>query len=171
MTVKSITPQEFNPYFSRYIDLNDPDATITQALESSLQVSVDFIKSIDKPLDYRYASNKWTIAQVILHNIDTERVFAYRALRFMRGDQTDLAGFDQDVFIEGCGDYAFAKASLLQSIIATREATIALYKDMPDEFLIRTGTANGNLMSVRVIPFLIAGHHKHHEMVIKERYL
>lgn len=171
MTIKSITSDEFNPYFSRYIDLNNPDATIEQVLATSLQESVAFINAIDKPLDYRYAPEKWSIAQVILHNIDTERVFAYRALRFMRGDQTDLAGFDQDVFIEGCGDYAFAKAELLQSLTATREATMALYNNMPHEFLTRTGTANGNLMSVRVIPFLIVGHHKHHESVIKERYL
>jgi hypothetical protein len=106
-----------------------------------------------------------------MHDIDTERVFAYRALRFMRKDASVLPGFDQDVFVDALGDLAFAKAELQQSIIATRNATIQLFKNVTEESLKFKGNASGQVMTARVIPFLIAGHNSHHEKVIRERYL
>lgn len=170
ITREQLTADEYDPYFQHYLGLVDPSIGILQVLEQSLFDSISFIEKIEKPLDFRYAPDKWTIAQVILHNIDTERVFAYRALRFMRNDSTALAGFDQDVFIDGCDDYAFAKAELLESLKATRLSTMSLFKNVPGNILSRKGTASGKVMSARVIPFLIAGHHKHHETVISERY-
>jgi hypothetical protein len=105
-----------------------------------------------------------------MHNIDTERVFQYRALRLIRGDSTNLAGFDQDVFSNSLKDNAFAKAFLLNSLKVTRASTIAIFKEARLEQMNFIGTANDKKMSARVIPFLIAGHHKHHEQIIKERY-
>ncbi len=171
MKRSDLLPKEFNSYYTDYLNLVHGSTSVHEALNIGLQESLDFINSIDKNLDYRYGSDKWTIAQVIMHNIDTERVFAYRALRFMRGDLTPLSGFDQDVFAVDYENHAFAKADLIQSFKATRNATIALFNGVTDEQLIIQGTASDSLMSVRVIPFLIAGHTKHHENVIRKRYL
>lgn len=171
MVRADLFPTEYNDYYTHYLNLVPARTHIKEVLQASMEESIEFIDKIDKSLDFAYAPQKWSIAHVILHNIDTERVFAYRALRFMRGDQTALQGFDQDVFASDYDNYAFAKADLLKSFIATRNATIALFENATDEQLCRKGMASGNSMSVRVIPFLIAGHTKHHENVIKERYL
>jgi hypothetical protein len=103
--------------------------------------------------------------------LDTERIFAYRALRFMRKDATPLSGFDQDLFVETLGDSAFAKAELLSSMQFTRQATIDLFNNATEDSLQFRGVASGQIMTARVIPFLIAGHSLHHENIIKERYL
>lgn len=171
MKRSDIPSNEYNPYYEHYLNLIPSATALQDVLENGLIESLDFIASITVNMDYRYEKNKWTIAHVIMHNIDTERVFAYRALRFMRGDQTPLPGFDQDVFALDYGNYAFAKADLIQSLTATRKATIELFKGATQEQLLRQGVASGSPMSVRVMPFLIAGHCKHHEQVIKERYL
>lgn len=171
MVRADLFPTEYNDYYTHYLNLVPARTHIKEVLQASMEESIEFIDTIDKPLDFAYAPQKWSIAHVILHNIDTERVFAYRALRFMRGDQTALQGFDQDVFASDYDNYAFAKADLIKTFTATRNATIELFNGLSDKHLLRQGVANDNLMSVRVIPFLIAGHTKHHENIIKERYL
>ncbi len=110
-----------------------------------------------------------------MHNLDTERIFQYRALRFLRGDSTPLAGFDQDQFVDALGDLVpidigIAKADLKQSFAITRAATIDIFRNATPDQLQFKGNASGKNMTARVIPFLIAGHNKHHENVITERY-
>ncbi|PQJ32472.1 hypothetical protein BST92_11275 [Nonlabens arenilitoris] len=171
MTRKELQSGEYNSYYDHYLNLVPESASIDTILQSSLEDTIRFINKIDKPFDTTYATGKWSIGEVLMHNIDTERVFAYRALRFMRGDQTPLPGFDQDVFAQDYSNYAFAKADLINSFKATRNATIDLFKSITAKQLISRGVASESPMSVRVIPFLIAGHNKHHENVIRERYL
>jgi hypothetical protein len=171
VTFNDISVDEYPSYYQPYLSLVDPSLSLSDVLNYSLQNSLEFLDSIHKPLNYRYALNKWSIGQVIMHNIDTERVFAYRALRFMRKDQTSLPGFDQDVFVDNLGDLAFAKADVLQSLKTTRNATIELFKNASDASLSFKGNASDQIMTARVIPFIIAGHHLHHENVIRERYL
>jgi hypothetical protein len=167
---KDLQLDEYAPYYERYIQLVDASSHIQNALSDSLAQSISFINDLKKPLDYSYAPNKWSIGQVIQHNIDTERVFAYRALRFLRGDTTALTGFDQDVFVENLKDTAFAKARLIQSLEHTRNATSSLFQEVEAKHLANRGTASGQEMSARAIPFIVVGHYKHHENVILERY-
>lgn len=172
MTVfKDIKGDEYANYYTRYIGHFDPDSSIDEVLKDSLQHTLEFVKKIELPLSFRYDSKKWSIGQVLQHAIDTERVFAYRALRFLRKDPTPLSGFDHDLFNDHFNNFAFAKAELLQSITTTRLFTIDTFKNASDEALMFKGTANDKIMTARVIPFIIAGHFSHHEKVLKERYL
>ncbi|MEN8817114.1 MAG: DinB family protein [Nonlabens sp.] len=171
ITFDDIKKDEYPSYYTPYLNLVDSKIDLMTVLEQSLDSSLHFIDSIEKPMDYSYAINKWTIGEVIQHNIDTERVFAYRALRFMRGDSTALSGFDQDVFVDSMKGYAFAKADLLKSLKTIRLATIGLFRNVNDASLIFKGNASNKTMTARVIPFIIAGHNMHHENVIMQRYL
>lgn len=171
VTRKEVLAGEYNPYYEDYLREIHPDATIPGILQTSLQESIDFIDSVDKDLSYSYENDKWSIGQVIQHCIDTERIFAYRALRFLRGDATALVGFDQDLFTKDFEDYAFAKASLITSLKTTREFTMQVYNETPSIFHSRSGIANNNAMTARAIPFIIVGHTRHHEKIVRERYL
>ncbi|MFT6096810.1 MAG: hypothetical protein ACJAXY_001214 [Nonlabens sp.] len=171
VTFNNISADEYPAYYQPYLNLIDPSLSLFDTLENSLYNSLNLLKSIEVPLSYRYAPNKWSIGQVMMHNIDTERVFAYRALCFMRGDPTSLPSFDQDLFVDNLGDLAFAKADVLQSLKTTRDATIELFKNASDVSLIFKGTASDKIMTPRVIPFIIVGHNLHHEKIIRERYL
>ncbi len=54
----------------------------------------------EKEGDFRYAPDKWSAKEVMGHVCDTERVFAYRALRISRLlDATPMQGFEQDDYV------------------------------------------------------------------------
>ncbi|MGB5981548.1 MAG: DinB family protein [Nonlabens sp.] len=169
-TVQSLGRDEYDSYFYKYLSLNEPNKNIFETLEYSLQQTLNFLDDLKTDLDYRYLPDKWSVAEVLMHNIDTERIFQYRALRFLRGDKSELAGFDQDVFVENLKEHAFAKADIKKSFSITRASTIDIFKGASEDRLKNKGKASGKVMSARVIPFLIAGHNKHHENIIKERY-
>jgi hypothetical protein len=102
---------------------------------------------------------------------DTERVFAYRALRFSRGDLTPLASFEQDDYVVAARADARALADLAHELETVRAATLSLFRGMGDAMLARRGTASGVEFTVRAISYIIAGHERHHVRVLRERYL
>jgi uncharacterized damage-inducible protein DinB len=120
---------------------------------------------------YRYAPAKWSIKEVLGHLADSERVFAYRALRFARGDTTPLPGFDEQVYAPAGRFDERSVADLGAELGAVRRATIALFGGLDEEALARRGTANGTEVSVRALAYIIAGHELHHLTVLRERYL
>jgi len=148
------------------------DGLLLKHLEDNFIATKELILSLnEEKLNYRYAANKWTIKEILVHIIDDERIYAYRALRFARNDQTELPGFEQD-------DYTLhsqANTRSLQSILgeyeAVRYATIALFNGLPEDAFLRRGTANNNKATVRALAYHIAGHELHHMNIIREKYL
>lgn len=121
-------------------------------------------------LQRAYAPGKWSAASVLLHLADTERVFAYRALRIARGDATPLPGFDQDLFAANDDAGGRDLASLCAELDAVRAATIALADGLGAEALARRGVCSGISVSAGALLFAITGHHQHHLQVLRERY-
>ena len=133
---------------------------------------VSFYESI--PLlkhDYAYAEGKWTVKDILLHIIDTERIFAYRALRIARQDKTPLAGFEQDDYVASGNAKARNLENLLQEYKFVRQSTIVLYRSFNLKALNAIGEASGSSISVRAMGYIITGHENHHNQVIEERYL
>ena len=121
--------------------------------------------------DYSYAEGKWTIKEIIQHIIDTERIFAYRALRISRNDKTPLPGFDENDYVDNTNAKRRGIQDLLSEFSAVRHSNLLMYKSFSDEQLRRIGIASNNEVSVRALGFLILGHLKHHQKVFQERYL
>lgn len=124
-----------------------------------------------KDLNYRYAEGKWTIKEILVHMMDGERVFAYRALRFSRNDATELPGFEENEWVPNSNATNRKLRSILREYAAVRNSTIELFSNMNKEMLNRSGIANGNRISVRALLFTIAGHELHHMRIILERYI
>ncbi len=120
---------------------------------------------------YAYAPGKWTLAESLLHVADTERVFTYRLLRIARGDQTPLAGFEQDAWVPYSRASSRTATELLDEIEAVRGATLALVGALDDGTIAATGTAGGVSVSVRALVWLTAGHFAHHLDLTRDRYL
>ena len=157
-------------YFNRYIsqvEEIDPIAVLKQSFQSSRDLMLSL--SLDQ-WDHRYADGKWSIKEVWVHILDTERIFAYRALRFGRGDETALAGFDQDTYIIPSNASNRSIASILEEYEAVRKATLTLYENFTSEALDRSGLASGNKVTVRAFAFIIAGHERHHVKGLRENY-
>lgn len=162
---------EYPAHYQRYIDLvSEPD--LVDALERNLQVVLDFFHSVpSEKLDYQYAPGKWTIPGILLHISDSERVFAYRALRISRGDTTPLEGFDENILMQYVQLDNRYLGDLISEFRSVRTASLTLFRSLDEEALLRQGTANGHATNSLAIGFLTVGHALHHLQVIKERYL
>jgi len=125
----------------------------------------------DAQWNHRYASDKWNIKEVLVHLMDTERIFAYRALRISRNDKTPLAGFDQNAYFPSCQAAGRSAASLVDEYKATRLATIALFSNLTEEQLNCRGTASGGEVTVLALGYMIAGHELHHLAILEDKYL
>jgi uncharacterized damage-inducible protein DinB len=163
---------EYAPYADRYIGLLPDDGLVLQHMRDNLKATRDFILSLpEEKLAFRYVEGKWTIKEILVHVIDDERIYAYRALRFARNDQTALPGFEQDAYALHSGANARGAGDILEELATVRRATVALFDGFDDEALTRTGVADGNRVSVRALAYHIAGHELRHVRIIKERYL
>lgn len=168
-----IPKNEYAPYYGRYIEpLLDNGKSLLENLEFSQKEFIEVVKDIpESKKDYAYDYGKWTINELILHVIDTERVFCYRALAFARGEQQNLPGFDQDVFVNNSFANSRSLAELVNEMNTLRQSTIQLFESFNDDVLLNKGNASGNIMSVRALGYLFSGHQLHHLKVLKERYL
>ncbi len=171
MRIAELKKEEYNPFYQTYIDVLG-DVELFDLLRRQLENFPQFLGSLpDEKLHYAYAEGKWTIAEALLHVLDTERVFQYRALRFMRGDKTPLPGFDQNLYVPNSNADRRTKDSLIEEYKAIRLSTIALFSNMNGQMLHNMGKASNSPMSVAALGFIICGHQKHHRNVIRERYL
>lgn len=171
MTAKDLRPDEYNPYYQTYIS-KTKHFNLKDGLQTNFVKVQLFLNSIPQDkLEYRYADGKWTIKEVIQHIIDTERIFAYRALRIARNDKTPLPGFDQDEYVVPSKANMRTFESLMREFASARSATKALFDNFDDEMLMAIGTASNSSLSARAAGFIIIGHENHHCDVIRERYL
>ncbi|NRB50495.1 MAG: DinB family protein [Saprospiraceae bacterium] len=162
---------EFNPYYQTYVG-KVGEGNILSILEQQEAEMASFYESIPEDRwEYRYAEGKWTPKEVLLHIIDAERVFSYRALRVGRADTTPMPGFDQDPYVETSAANDRTPASLIAEYRAVRQATLALFKNLPASAWDQLGTASDSPISPLALACIIAGHEIHHSMITKERYL
>jgi uncharacterized damage-inducible protein DinB len=170
--IEKPAPGEFPPYAAMYIDLLPDDGLILKHLEENYKATKKLVLSLPaEKLLYRYAENKRTIKEVLVHIIDDERVYAYRAMCFARGEQTPLPGFEQDDYALNSGANERGIDNILEEYEAVRKSTIALFNGLPDSAFTKTGIANNNIDSVRALVYHLAGHELHHINLIKSRYL
>ena len=161
----------FPEYFDRYINLVTDD-TLSAAFETSEKQLRDLDRTVLENLDgKRYAPDKWTVKDILQHVIDTERIFAYRALRFARNDNTALPGFDENLFANHTDANTRTINDLLDELMVVRQSTKLLFAGFDDEMLQRFGQCWNYQASVIAIGFTCLGHQTHHLNVIKERYL
>lgn len=160
---------EYAPYFNTYISKVQGDVFDLMSVQTD-QLS-QFIEENEDRLDFSYGEGKWNIREVVMHLVDTEQIFAYRALRIARGDETPMAGFDQDDYIAK-SDFSHLDAGDLIRIVENQRAqTFSLIQSLTDDKLRLMGTASGNKVSVRALIYMIAGHMQHHLFILNERYV
>jgi uncharacterized damage-inducible protein DinB len=170
MKTTDLAPTEYNAYYAGYIGYV-PDIGIRAALDESAAQLTDYLTEVsEERTNYAYAPGKWTIAQSLQHVIDTERIFAYRALCIARGDQTPLPGFEQNDYaaVANVTDRRFR--DMIEEFRMVRATTIALFKSFTDEDVLRTGTMSGGAISVRALGFIVSGHAYHHAKLFREKY-
>jgi hypothetical protein len=161
---------EYAPYYDRYISLIQGDDVLNTLDQQRREMMLLISCRDDEEGDFRYAPEKWSAKEVIGHVCDTERIFAYRALRISRADATPLEGFEQDDYVRN-GPFAQRPlADLVEDFIAVRRATLSLLRNLDEAAWSRRGIANKNEVSVRALAYIIAGHELHHRRILEEKY-
>ena len=162
------TVPDYFVYYTGLVREND----LIEALAKSREATLELFASIPvEKENFAYAPGKWTIKQVLSHLIDTERVFSYRALRFSRRDETDLPGYDENLFAANSNTEKVMLERLMEEYRCVRKSTLSLFEAMNEEMLDFRGTANKMQCSARSLGYMIVGHEIHHCNVLKERYL
>jgi len=165
---------DFPEYAEMYMKLLPDDGLVLKHLEDNFLMVKELIYSLpEEKLYHRYAEGKWSIKEVLVHIIDDERIFSYRALRFARNEQQKLIGFDQDSYTLYSEADKRDLDNIFQEYEAVRKATITLFNGLPEDSLDRMGHGTGtfNDATVRALVYHIAGHELHHIKLIKTRYL
>lgn len=162
---------EYAHYYGSYV-AHVPKKNIIDTLNAQMHEFYTFINSIPgEKAFFAYEEGKWTIKQIVGHIIETERVFAYRALAFSRRDKNAMPSMDQDDYVRYANHNSRTLQNLANEYLAVRISNIHLFQNMTKEMLSLKGIASGVEFTVRSIPFIIAGHQEHHTDIIKERYL
>ncbi len=168
--MKRPEPTEYAESYANYVS-KVPGTDVLGVLESQrLQMLQLFAGRSERDGSFRYAPGKWTVKEVLGHITDTERIYAYRALRFARADHTPLPGFEGDDYVRSGAFGDRTLASLAEEFGAVRSASISLFRSLKEEAWSRRGIADKKEMTVRALAFITAGHQMHHRIILEERY-
>ena len=164
-------PTEYAPYYETYVSLV-PSDDILAVLEQQRRDGILLLNCrSEEEGDFRYAPGKWSVKELWGHVCDAERIFAYRALRFSRGDQAALEGFEQDDYIPKAPFARRPMSDLVEEFIAVRRASVSLFRMLDDAAWDLRGVASKNEVSVRGLAYIIAGHELHHRRILEQKYL
>lgn len=160
------------PYFDNYLKRVVHEDLRTELLDSK-QVMIEFISSLDDAdLDMRYAPNKWTIREVIIHVIECELIFAYRALTIAREEgAVNLPGFEENDYIRAIAQDPFGIKELRDAFESVRNLTLFVMQTMDKSQLKKVGIASGHEAEVQALFYVTSGHGRHHQHVIESKYL
>ncbi len=158
-------------FFKGYLSFVEEEE-VYKLLVKDLPVDLDFFHNIpEDKLDYRYAEGKWSVKEVLQHITDTERIMAYRALRFARADHTPLPGFEQDDYVRALKIDDLGKEEIIDEWESVRKASIILFRNFHPSLMAYEGTASDKRLNVELLGRIIIGHTRHHLHILNEKYL
>jgi hypothetical protein len=161
---------DYGPFYQNYID-QVPEGDILQLLDENSLRFVTKLKDLSKTeWDHSYQSGKWTVKEIIMHIIDTERIMSYRALRVARGDSTPLPGFEQDDYVQNMEISLRSSSSIIKEFKSVRASTETLFHNLERGAWNQRGVASGYPITVNALAYIIIGHIYHHLNVLKEKY-
>jgi hypothetical protein len=164
-------PDEYPEWYHGYVQ-SVPEGDIVRLLKSQLADVENLAASIQEDASFfRYEQGKWSIKEVFGHLNDAERILSYRALRYIRKDKTDIPQYDHNEYVVTGKFDRIRLGKLVEEFKNLRAATVSLFSNVNDEEWMLSGTANGQLFTVRAMAYIIVGHVNHHVAVLKEKYL
>lgn len=162
---------EYPEWYDGYVQ-SVPDGDIVELMEKQLKEVASLLNEIDDEKSlYRYSGDKWSIRELLGHLNDTERIMTYRALRFARGDKTDIPQYDHNEYVETAKFDKIPFEDLKKEFRFLRKATIILFKNFTEEQFAAKGYSGGKEFTVKAKAYIIVGHVNHHLKIIREKYL
>ena len=158
---------EYAPYYGTYIS-KVPDGSLLDFLVKQAGEYRQLLVGVaDAAATAAPAPEKWSLKQIVGHVCDTERIMTYRALRFARGDEHELHGFEQNDYVREANFNDRALDDLLAEFESIRQASLAFFASLAPGTEMRAGVANGNRVTVRGLAYIVAGHAQHHYQLLQ----
>lgn len=162
---------EYAPGYEEYMSLVADGDYLSLLKQNSIETVNYFRAMPEEKLEYKYAEGKWTIKEIFLHIIDTERVFSYRGLVAARGDTSPQYRMDEELYAGNVDVSQRTLQSLISEFEAVRSSTEHLYSHLTDAQSKLLCNIVTHPMTARAIGYFLIGHVKHHLNVINQRYL
>lgn len=156
------TVDECSPYYFTYIQLV-PDGDIVNMLQTQHAEIHDLLQGMtEAQAAASPEEGAWSAKQVLLHLIDTERLFCFRTLWFARGEQAPLPGMEPKLWVAIADANTRDLNGLLAQFNHVRAASVSFFANLDHAAWMRRGSASGSVVSVRALAWIIAGHALHH---------
>jgi hypothetical protein len=168
MNLKPPAPSEYNEFYAGYLARAEADPLGQLARQAEEVAALAALGDARAELSPK--PGEWSAKQILGHLCDFERVFSYRALRFSRGDETPLSGFEQDPYVAAGRANERPLAELIEEFVALRTATLLLFRSFTEDMLDLGGVASGNPVTVRALVFITPGHCEGHLADIRRDY-
>ncbi len=163
---------EYAASYQKYFDLVPDGEYLSLLRQNSIETVEYFEKLPNDKLDYRYAEGKWTIKEVFMHIVDTERVFSYRGLVAASGDvSTPHYRMDEELYARNVDVSNRSLQSLISEFKAVRASTQQLFENITEAQSKLPCNIVTHPMTARAIGYFVIGHIQHHLNIIQERYL
>lgn len=162
---------EYNPYFKAYIDLV-PEGQFTDLLSQNSETILNSFNPLSETdASYRYAPEKWSIKQVLMHIIDVERTMMNRVFVAARGDsQSPLFKMDDALYQTNANADNRSFKNLLEEFKLVRAHTVFFFNTLNGSHELLVANTTPVPVTVRALAYIIMGHAYHHLNIIKERY-
>ncbi|WP_258103994.1 DinB family protein [Marinoscillum sp. MHG1-6] len=162
---------EYDPFYQGYIDRVEDDQVV-QALRDQIEVFREVVKHAEEASqkDFRYEEGKWSLLELLVHMVDTERVMSFRCFCLARDNNQVLPNMDQNEYIKQARCENRSLSSVLTEFESLRKSNIEMINALDEEVLENRGIAGGNSISVRALIYIMIGHLQHHFEIINERY-
>ena len=157
-------------FAANYIRLTESSSAI-DAQEKHGQSLIDFYSSL--PLSkakHQYAPGKWSVQEVLRHLIDTERIFCYRLLSVIRGDEQVLPPFDENLYVEKSQAHSISWSQIQAEWLSSRQSTSIMLASVQENEWPRQGQVGDYKICTQSIGLILTGHQLHHREILKTRY-
>ena len=162
-------PSECAMFYRGYID-QIPETDIVGVLQSQLSEVCQFWRTIPEELAASVQPPyTWKLRQVLDHLVDGERIFGYRLHRIARGDATPLPGFDEQHYAVASEEHPAPLSDIIAAFESLRMANLLLIRNLADAAWDRAGTTSGSHITARALIYILAGHVRHHDVVLRKR--
>ncbi|MAJ52337.1 MAG: damage-inducible protein DinB [Flammeovirgaceae bacterium] len=158
-------------FYRGYIECTNQTSLMEQFNQSTQQLSLIMDGLDEKTAAYSYLKGKWSLKEIFLHIIDTERVFSYRALCLSRGEKQKLPSFDQDKYVMRSQASLRDLQSLKSEFLSVRQSTILMFSSFSEEQWQSKGRIGSFEFTVNILGYIIVGHLNHHVKIIQSRYI
>ncbi len=165
-------PGRYEAHFARYLELVPSQVTdILAHLKRQGLVMLDLMRGLDEETAARrYEPGKWSVKEVIGHLIDTERLFAFRSLWIARGAPAAQPGMDENAWADAGEAHHRTVAELRREQHVCRTDHLYLWRSFTADMVARRGVCDGVEVTAGDLPWLVAGHERHHLDVLRDRY-